>query len=96
MIERRLKHPEWPSDLIVIDGGRPQVLAVARVLRDNNIKTPILGISKRQNDKLVFLLTAKNFSRIGGKRQKYFVKGATKPTASPNPPEKEEKRQIWM
>lgn len=62
MIERRFKHSEWRfPDLIVIDGGRPQVLAVSRVLRDNNIKTPMLGISKfkpacqtGRNDKLIF------------------------------------------
>ena len=60
MIERRFKHKEWPfPDLMAIDGGRPQVLAVSRVLQNNNIKTPILGISKLQNDKLVFPLGAK-------------------------------------
>ena len=60
MLERRLKHQEWPfPDLIVIDGGRPQVLAVSRVLQDNNIKIPMLGISKLQNDKLIFPLGAK-------------------------------------
>ena len=60
MIERRLKHQEWPfPDLIVIDGGRPQVLVVSRVLRNNNIKIPMLGISKLQNDKLIFPLGAK-------------------------------------
>ena len=60
MIERRFKHKEWPfPDLIAIDGGRPQVLAVSRVLQDNNIKMPLLGISKLQNDKLVFPLGAK-------------------------------------
>lgn len=66
MIERRFKHPEWRfPDLIVIDGGRPQVLAVSRVLRDNNIKTPMLGISKLQNDKLIFLLgTKKPFQEL--------------------------------
>lgn len=72
-IERRFKHPEWPfPDLIVIDGGRPQVLAVSRVLRDNNIKTPMLGISKLQpayrtgrNNKLVFPLgTKKTFQEL--------------------------------
>ena len=60
MIGRRFKHLEWPfPDLMAIDGGRPQVLAVSRVLRDNNIKTPMLGISKLQNDKLVFPFGAK-------------------------------------
>jgi len=51
--------------LIVIDGGRPQVLAVSRVLRDNNIKTPMLGISKMQNDKLIFPFgTRKSFQEL--------------------------------
>mgnify|MGYP001600040273 FL=1 len=60
MIERRLKHKEWRfPDLMVIDGGRPQVLAVSRILRDNNINIPMLGISKMQRDKLVFPLGAK-------------------------------------
>ena len=65
-IERRFRHKEWPvPDLIVIDGGRPQVLAVSRVLRDNNIKTPMLGISKRQNDKLIFPFgTKKSFQEL--------------------------------
>ncbi|KKT18562.1 MAG: Excinuclease ABC, C subunit [Parcubacteria group bacterium GW2011_GWB1_43_8] len=65
-IERRFRHKEWPApDLIVIDGGRPQVLAVSRVLRDNNIKTPMLGISKLGNDKLVFPLgTKKSFQEL--------------------------------
>ena len=65
-IERRFRHKEWPApDLIVIDGGRPQVLAVSRVLRDNNIKTPMLGISKRQNDKLIFPFgTKKSFQEL--------------------------------
>ena len=60
MIERRLKHKEWRfPDLMVVDGGRPQVLAVSRVLRENNINIPMLGISKMQRDKLVFPLGAK-------------------------------------
>ena len=65
-IERRFRHKEWSApDLIVVDGGRPQVLAVSRVLRDNNIKTPMLGISKRQNDKLIFPFgTKKSFQEL--------------------------------
>lgn len=67
VIERRFKHQEWPfPDLIAVDGGRPQVLAVSRVLQDNNIKIPMLGISKSQparrkggNDKLIFPFGAK-------------------------------------
>lgn len=66
MIERRLKHKEWSfPDLMVIDGGRPQVLAVFRVLRENSVNIPIVGISKLQNDKLVFPFgTKKSFQEL--------------------------------
>src|SRR3989338_551081 len=65
-IERRFRHKEWPApELIVVDGGRPQDLAVSRVLRDNNIKKPMLGISKRQNNKLIFPFgTKKSFQEL--------------------------------
>lgn len=66
MIERRLKHKEWKfPDLMLIDGGRPQVLVVSKILRENNINIPMLGISKLQNDKLVFPLgTKKSFQEL--------------------------------
>lgn len=66
IIERRLKHKEWSfPDLMVIDGGRPQVLAVSRVLRENGINIPIVGISKLQNDKLIFPFgTKKSFQEL--------------------------------
>ena len=44
---------------MVIDEGRPQGLTVSRILRENNINIPMLGISKMQRDKLVFPLGAK-------------------------------------
>lgn len=66
MMERRLKHKEWRfPDLMIIDGGRPQILAVSRVLRENNVNIPMLGVSKLQNDKLVFPLgTKKSFQEL--------------------------------
>ena len=66
MMERRLKHKEWQfPDLMVVDGGRPQVLAISRILRENNINIPMLGVSKLGNDKLVFPLgTKKSFQEL--------------------------------
>lgn len=51
VLERRLKHKEWPRpDLLLIDGGRPQL----RELKKLNIKIPIVGLSKIAGDELVF------------------------------------------
>lgn len=55
MIIRRLKHKEWPyPDLMMIDGGKPQIDFITKVLAKENIKIPIVGISKFGGDKLVF------------------------------------------
>lgn len=55
MINRRFKHREWAfPDLILIDGGRPQVSFISKTLKANNINIPLVGISKLSNDKLVF------------------------------------------
>ncbi|RJQ31518.1 hypothetical protein C4572_02245 [Candidatus Parcubacteria bacterium] len=65
-IERRFNHPEWQApDLILIDGGRPQVLFVSRVLEESKIRIPIVGISKLQKDNLVFPAgAAKSFKEL--------------------------------
>ncbi len=48
MIRRRLKHADWPKpDLIIVDGGRGQVRAVASILHFTNYKLPIFGLAKR-------------------------------------------------
>ncbi|MBU1178004.1 GIY-YIG nuclease family protein [Patescibacteria group bacterium] len=55
IIERRLRHPEWPlPDLWLVDGGKPQVDFIYKILTKHQAKSPLLGISKLQNDKLVF------------------------------------------
>lgn len=52
---RRLAHKDWPlPELIMIDGGSPQISFIARALAKNNINVPIVGISKFGGDKLVF------------------------------------------
>lgn len=55
MISRRFNHPEWlMPDLIIIDGGKPQVDFIFKALTKKNISAPIIGISKYQNDRLIF------------------------------------------
>ncbi len=55
VIIRRIKHSEWRlPDLIVIDGGKPQIYYLTKALGEAKINIPLVGISKYQNDKLVF------------------------------------------
>ncbi|MFA5109576.1 MAG: GIY-YIG nuclease family protein [Patescibacteria group bacterium] len=59
VLTRRFKHPEWPApDLIMIDGGSPQISFLSRIFQDNNISVPLVGISKFGGDKLVFTVGA--------------------------------------
>lgn len=52
VLGRRFKHKEWQfPDLILIDGGKPQVDFVFNVLKTD---IPIVGISKYGKDKLVY------------------------------------------
>jgi excinuclease ABC subunit C len=54
-IIRRLRHEEWPRpDMIMIDGGSPQISFLSRELNKLNIILPLVGISKFGGDRLVF------------------------------------------
>jgi len=47
VMTRRLAHNEWPqAELILIDGGKPQVNAVKEVLARQKIQIPVVGIAK--------------------------------------------------
>ena len=47
MIHRRAKRKDWPlPDIFLIDGGKPQVNRTNKVLKEHNIKTPVIGIAK--------------------------------------------------
>lgn len=49
---RRLKHREWHKpDLILIDGGLPQVHAAEEVLHHLNVQIPVVGIAKGKERK---------------------------------------------
>ncbi len=61
MLERRLKHTEWPKpDLILIDGGKPQIDYLRPVMEQYQFKSPWLGLSKLNGDHLVFPAGTKN------------------------------------
>ncbi len=61
---RRFNHPEWPRpDLIMIDGGAPQIGFLSRELAKQNIVVPLVGISKLGGDKLVYSAGTKKEAR---------------------------------
>lgn len=64
MITRRFKHKEWQfPDLILIDGGRPQINYIAKTLKELFINIPLVGISKYGGDELVFPKNVKKSTR---------------------------------
>ena len=53
VLSRRLKQ-SWPvPDLIIIDGGRPQIKAIIKVFQENQINIPLLGIAKNPDRVIV-------------------------------------------
>lgn len=62
---RRFKHSEWPlPELIMIDGGLPQISFLNKELNNLNISIPLVGISKFGGDKLVFSSTVKKTQKL--------------------------------
>lgn len=46
VLSRRIKQ-DWPMpDLIIIDGGRPQIKAVLRIFNEKKVNIPLVGIAK--------------------------------------------------
>jgi excinuclease ABC subunit C len=55
VLTRRFHHQEWHfPDLVMIDGGKPQIDFLSGVFEEHQINIPLVGISKFGNDKLVF------------------------------------------
>ena len=53
VIRRRLKQ-SWPvPDLMIIDGGRPQIKTIIKVFQENQINIPLLGIAKNPDRVIV-------------------------------------------
>ncbi|HNX11212.1 MAG TPA: GIY-YIG nuclease family protein [bacterium] len=64
VLERRFQHPEWSyPDLVMIDGGAPQINFVADFLRQKQINCPLVGVSKYGGDRLVFSPNVKKDQR---------------------------------
>jgi excinuclease ABC subunit C len=47
VVSRRLKHTEWPMpEVLLVDGGRPQINRIKNVFNNLNTKINLLGIAK--------------------------------------------------
>ena len=77
VLERRLKHLEWPyPDVIMVDGGKPQVNKIKAILRQNLLKIPVVGIAKgpdRKKNEFVFDLRNKKLYNWTKTNQKLLI-----------------------
>lgn len=49
VLRRRFSHPEWDwPQLILVDGGKPQVGAAMEVMREVKLDIPVIGLAKRE------------------------------------------------
>ncbi|MBN2198009.1 hypothetical protein JW698_02355 [Candidatus Wolfebacteria bacterium] len=76
IISRRFHHQEWRlPDLILIDGGRPQISFIDKIFKNLKIKIPFAGISKLAGDKLVFSVgVAKNLKELISSNKQTLLK----------------------
>lgn len=72
VLTRRLKHDEWRfPDLIILDGGRPQLRHISQLFQKLEVKIPLISIAKRPDR----ILTAyNNFKPIFVHRDSLFFK----------------------
>jgi len=54
VLTRRLKHTEWAyPDVLLVDGGKPQVEAARGVLEEFNMTIPLAGLAKREEELII-------------------------------------------
>ncbi len=77
VLERRLKHPEWPfPNVFLIDGGRPQVNKVKQVFKSHQIAIPFVGIAKgprRKNNNFILGNTSPKFITWVSQNKKLLI-----------------------
>lgn len=78
VLVRRLKHPEWIyPQLFLIDGGKPQVNRVKRVLQTFGIDIPVVGIAKgprRKKNEFTFSSPSKTLIHWVNDNQEVLIK----------------------
>lgn len=76
VLARRFQNKWTKPDIILIDGGWGQVNAAVEILKEFNLKIPVLGIAKgitRKKDELVFGRENLELGRLAGQYKDIFV-----------------------
>ncbi len=64
ILTRRLKHEEWKlPDMIIIDGGRLQLIALQKGLQNFQLKIPMIALAKRYEE--IVVPVGANFIKLG-------------------------------
>jgi len=83
VMRRRLRRAEispksWPlPEVMVIDGGKPQVNRVQKVLDELGVKVSIIGLAKgfdRKQDRMVYDRSNTNLLQVAGRGKELFQK----------------------
>jgi len=54
ILRRRFKHTDWPyPDVLLVDGGKPQVEAARAILNEYQIDIPLAGLAKREEELVI-------------------------------------------
>ncbi len=65
VLTRRLKHSEWPfPNLLIVDGGKGQVSSALKVLSENGLSIPLIGLAKREETIVIPVIARKNDEAI--------------------------------
>ena len=55
MLQRRFKHKDWElPGLVLVDGGRQQVMAAQKALRRERLNIPLVGLAKREETIIIY------------------------------------------
>jgi excinuclease ABC subunit C len=76
VLARRFQNKWTKPDIILIDGGWGQVNVAGEILREFNLKIPVLGIAKgitRKKDELIFGRENLELGRLAGQYKDIFV-----------------------
>jgi excinuclease ABC subunit C len=78
VLERRVKHDDWAwPQVILVDGGKPQVNAVKRILKKNGRPVFVVGIAKgieRKKNEFIFAETDMDFLKWAKKNESLLIK----------------------